>query len=130
MHPVLCCVCWLISPLQGFQAFPAVLSSMLIISVNIYLDVIGGKEYFNKKLYSAEFDAYTYLFESVFILTPRLLLKNNCWEICPLRVPGYRFSYFVFLIYPCGRKISKGYELYQFWLSAFLFISFRHPGGV
>ena len=55
-------------PLQGFQAFPAVLSQYAD-HIREYLSGCDSwKVVFYKKLYSTEFDtAYTYLFERIYI---------------------------------------------------------------
>ena len=57
-----------------FRHFLLFSLSMLIISVNIYLDVIEGKEYLTRNCIVQSLILLIPIYLSVFILTPRLLL--------------------------------------------------------
>ena len=105
-----------------FRHFLLFSLSMLIISVNIYLDVIEGKEYLTRNCIVQSLILLIPIYLSVFILTPRLLLKNKLGK----------YVFFVFLVIALAilfsyllrqEDIEREYELYQFWLSAFFFIS-------
>ena len=104
-----------------FRHFLLFSLSMLIISVNFYLDLIEG-EGFVKSCIVQSLILLVPIYLSIFILTPRLLLKNK---------PG-RYVVCVFLVialallfsYLLRREdIVKEFEIYQFWLSAFFFVS-------
>lgn len=86
-----------------FRHFLLFFLSMLIISVNFYLDLIEGKESLIRSSIAQSLILLIPIYLSVFILTPRLLLKNKLGEVCHLRVFGYRCGYFVFLSAAAGR---------------------------
>lgn len=104
-----------------FRHFLLFSLSMLIISVNFYLDLIEREEFVKSSIVQSLI-LLVPIYLSVFILTPRLLLKNK---------PG-RYVVSVFLVIALAllfsyllrqEDIVKEFELYRFWLSAFFFVS-------
>ncbi len=95
--------------------------SVIILSVNFYVDVIEDSRFLvSNIIQSALLLVPIYL--SVFVLTPRLLLKNKVGtyviSVVLVILLALLFSYIL-------RKeaIEEEYELFQFWLAAFFFIS-------
>ena len=95
--------------------------SVIILSVNFYVDVIEDSRFLvSNVIQSALLLVPIYL--SVFVLTPRLLLKNKVGtyviSVVLVILLALLFSYIL-------RKeaIEEEYELFQFWLAAFFFIS-------
>lgn len=104
-----------------FRHFLLFSLSMLIISVNFYLDLIEREEFVKSSIVQSLI-LLVPIYLSIFILTPRLLLKNK---------PG-RYVVSVFLVIALAllfsyllrqEDIVKEFELYRFWLSAFFFVS-------
>lgn len=100
-----------------FRHFLLFSLSMLIISVNFYLDLIEREEFVKSSIVQSLI-LLVPIYLSIFILTPRLLLKNK---------PG-RYVVSVFLVIALAllfsyllrqEDIVKEFELYRFWLSAF-----------
>lgn len=91
--------------------------SVIILSVNFYVDVIEDSRFLvSNVIQSALLLVPIYL--SVFVLTPRLLLKNKVGtyviSVVLVILLALLFSYIL-------RKeaIEEEYELFQFWLAAF-----------
>lgn len=105
-----------------FRHFLLFFLSMLIISVNFYLDLIEGKESLIRSSIAQSLILLIPIYLSVFILTPRLLLKNKLGKyvisVFLVIAVAILFSYLL-----RQEDIEREYKLYQFWLAAFFFIS-------
>lgn len=105
-----------------FRHFLLFSLSMLIISVNFYLDLIEGKESLVRSSIAQSLILLIPIYLSVFILTPRLLLKNKLGKyvisVFLVIAVAILFSYLL-----RQEDIEREYKLYQFWLAAFFFIS-------
>lgn len=106
-----------------FRHFLLFSLSMLIISVNLYLDLIEGEGLARiRSCIAQSLILLVPIYSSVFILTPRFLLKNKLGKyvisVFLIIALAILFSYLL-----RQEDIENEYELYQFWLSAFFFVS-------
>ncbi|WP_439788073.1 hypothetical protein [Parabacteroides goldsteinii] len=107
-----------------FRHFLLFFLSMLIISVNFYLDLIEGKESLIRSSIAQSLILLIPIYLSVFILTPRLLLKNKLGKyvisVFLVIAVAILFSYLL-----RQEDIEREYKLYQFWVAAFCFPGLR-----
>lgn len=106
-----------------FRHFLLFFLSMLIISENFYLDLMEGEGLARiKSCIAQSLILLIPVYLSVFVLTPRLLLKNKLGKyvlsVFLIIALAILFSYLL-----RQEDIVREYELYQFWLSAFFFVS-------
>lgn len=96
--------------------------SLLIIYVNFYVALVEGNAYLIRISIVQSFILLFFIYLSVFVLTPRLLLKNKPGQyvlsVMLVIALAHLLSYLL-----RQEDIDKEYQLYQFWLSAFFLIS-------
>lgn len=105
-----------------FRHFLLFFLSILIIYVNYYLDLIEGKEALIRNNIMQSLILLALIYLSVFVLTPRLLLKNKPEKYVASVFLAIAWA-FLFSYLLRQEDIGKEYELYQFWLAAFFFVS-------